>query len=150
MQGSTKLYPKSVLINVFYTNKCFQTSLFFRPVNTVVRVSEQFLGLTRPLRVVCHTFQIAVSTGFINKTENCKVARNCTQKAFSPIYTNKCFQTSLFFRPVNTLVRVSQQFLGLTRELRVVCHTFLIAVSTSFINETDNCKVARNCTQKAF
>ena len=48
-----KLYPNSVFANVFYANKCFQTSLFFRPVSTLIRVIWSFLGLIRALRIVC-------------------------------------------------------------------------------------------------
>ena len=48
-----KLCPNSIFANVFYANNCFQASLFFRSVNTLIRVSCYVLGVIRALRVVC-------------------------------------------------------------------------------------------------
>ena len=35
LAGQHELYPNSVFANVFDTNRCLQTTLFFRPVNRV-------------------------------------------------------------------------------------------------------------------
>ena len=39
---SMKLYLNSVIANLFCTNKCFKTSLFFRPVNNLIRVNSGY------------------------------------------------------------------------------------------------------------
>ena len=85
-----------------------------------------------------HAFLIIkVSTGCITEIENCKIAWNCTQIAFSPMYSIQVsvFKHLCFSDRSTLLIRGGWLFLCLIRALRVVCQ-FLLRYSDPLILQT--------------
>ena len=59
------LYLNSVYSNLFCTNKCFQTSLLFRPIDTLIIVSWYFWALVEFFRLYANPHFGTVSNSLI-------------------------------------------------------------------------------------